>query len=208
MTPHLVLKKVCKILNTDVLQLSWIFSGYGDKGGDLQGVVFPLGLWMSSSWLSCLPTSWSTASQPSLEPHKILSPLLAVNDCRFLFSIPCFPLQVLEFLLLNRKPINLSIYLVKKFCIFPPYVVVGHVMNRNTFQFVLKSDSGNTCSYLPFSRQNSSGKMSWKFHENPSKTLNMMPIIIPEKNRYAPIIPEKNIVCSNNYLKKKEEKLR
>lgn len=136
-------------------------------------------------------TSWSTTSQPSLEPHKILSSLLAVNDCRFLVSILCFPLQVLEFLLLNRKTINLSIYLVKKFCIFLPYVVVGHVMNRNTFQFVLKSDSGNTCSYLPFSRQNSSGKMSWKFHENPSKTLNMMSIIIPEKNRYAPIIPEK-----------------
>lgn len=114
-------------------------------------------------------TSWSTASPPSLalEPHKLLSSLLAVNDCRFLFSIFCFPLQALEFLLLNRKTINLSIYLEKKFCIFPPYVVVGQVINRNTFQFVLKSDSGNTCSYLPFSRQNSSGKISWKPKQNP-----------------------------------------
>lgn len=189
MTPHLVLKKLCKILNTDVLQLSWIFSGYGDKGGDLQGVVFPLDLWVSSPWLSCLPYQ--------LE-HSL--PTIAGTTQNLIFTASCKWLQIsvshtlfstsgFRVSLIKQKN-NLSIYLVKKFCISPPYVVVGHVMNRNTFQFVLKSDSGNTCSYLPFSRQNSSGKMSWKCHENPSKTLNMMPIIIPEKNRYAPIIPE------------------
>lgn len=48
MTQQLLLKKLCTILNTDGPHLSWSFTGYGDKRGDLQGVMFPLGLWVSS----------------------------------------------------------------------------------------------------------------------------------------------------------------
>lgn len=92
--------------------------------------------------MTSLPPVPAGAPLPTIAGLGATQTLLFTASCKLLqiFVITFyFPLQVLEFLLLNRKPINFSIYLIKKCCISPPYVCSGMCDEQKYFSVCTQS---------------------------------------------------------------------